>query len=326
MNWIKIIKDSKDALLRKKNFWIFILFLMSGAWFLSRFIDSIFILFYLMIMPHGLSLPQGISIETAISLISYISLFVTMSLLVITLVIEGGFLHIISGKENSVIKSMKYALFRSKDIIGVVLLIVLIQYVANYPYSLNTAEHIDDVVAPEIQAIIMKNASYHDEIIQNIAGLFSTGNFLQILGNFGKPSIIAPPLVKDFCMLDASTCWWSVSKFYIGFPLLQIFIYMLISIFTLFVMQEIILNNAETIQSIKNSIVFVRRNMDEVIILYILSLLSFVIFAGAGALISSVLSSILGLFSVLFYHIFLTIGFMYVIALQTAFYLEVKNR
>lgn len=326
MNWIEIIKNSKDALLRKKNFWIFILFLISGTWFLSRFVDSIFILFYLMVMPHGLSLPQGISIETAISLISYISLLVTMSLLVVTLVIEGGFLYIISGKENSVIKSMKNAFFRSKDIIGIVLLIVLVQYVANYPFSLNTAEHIDDVVAPEIQAISMKNASYHGEIIQKITGLSSTGNFLQILGNFGKPSMITPPLVKDFCMLDASTCWWSVSKFYLGFPLLQIFIYMLISVFTLFVMQEIILNNAETMESIKNSFILVRRNIDEVIILYILSLLFFVIFAGAGALISSALYNTIGLFSVLFYYTFLTIGFMYVIALQTAFYIEIKNR
>ncbi len=329
MNWKEIIKEAKDILLQKKNFWFFLVFYIFGTGLNMNIIGTLFGLLTIMNIIPGSVLPGGISIVNSMSHIVYGGSFIILFLLFMTLIAQGGFIQIISRKETSVKRSMKNTLFKIKTLLCIIIIITSLQFLIISIINMN--QPFLDSVLPSLRGGAASTTGTSLIAVDNtrITEIYGDGfmkfNFLQVLANFGKPFIISPALLNDFCLLDTSTCGWAISNFYLGVPLLQVFLYMLVSIFTLFVIQEIMLNNSGTINSIKNSVTLVRRNLNDVLNLYIISLLSFVIFAWMGTLVSYILLNFFGLYMLLFYYSFLALGFMFVVALQTVFYLKIRR-
>lgn len=156
-----------------------------------------------------------------------------------------------------------------------------------------------------------------------VAGV--TFGLFEALAGFGKPILLGMAGVSNFCLLGFVPCAAVFSVFFSNLGLLQVALYMLISILFLFVLQEIMLSNSGAAQALKRSYALVKANAANVLVLWVLSLLIYVLIIGAGAAVTWGLGLMVGGGGSIVYHLFAVAALLAVFALQTRVWIRLKK-
>ncbi len=307
MEWNNLVRNASKSAFRKRNIWFFILFYVFSSLSLLNAMTNI------VVMEKASAL---IGLEVAMNYLKYLIPIIFFLIIPLSLAVYGAFICSIHGKENSILSCMKHAARKLKSILGAVIIITLLQLLLVL-FLANT--NFFETENSEANFLFENQQNEKFDTLQNAIDYGSA--YAIVLMNYAKPQIITPLLVKEACILDKATCMWALSTHYTPLALVQVFLYMLVSILLLFVVQGIVLNDFGAIKSIKNSINIAKRNMNDVILLYMISLVVFLFFALTGSLITYVLHAFFGLTSVAAYNIFISLGLMFVFALQTKAYI-----
>lgn len=292
MNWKNVLSETKNIIFTKKII----------AFYLLLFIFQLpFTIMYniFLIMPYTIII-NGIMPDTTViggeifglSPIEFMQVVALLGMILLPLFIVLSYI-IISGIVNYVQdrrlgKSLKTGFANSKRIVPSIFLIVLLQF-------------------------LILNVSNFQIMEERFIGkpVVFFYSFFDVMDKFWKPVMVLPSGIADLCVINL--CSEAIGAFVYSFAFIQAIIYLFLSILSLFVVQEIIISKSGIRESIKNSFRLVKNNFRDVSILWILSSIIYMAVF------------LLSLFLPFGIYYFTLIGIIFIIILQTAFYLQIKD-